>query len=276
MSLKIACFGDVCGEVGRTCLVNYLEKRRNAFDFIIANGENSAHGFGITQRLCDQLFSAGIDVITLGNHTFDQKSDMQMFDRNKNLIRPLNYPNGTPGHGFTIRETSSGKKITVVNLIGRIFMEQNDDPFAVVNNFLKYNRLVLDTDAIIVDFHAETSSEKKALGYYLDGRVSALYGTHTHVPTADAQILPNGTGFLTDCGMCGDYNSVIGMDIKTSILRFTDKTNAHARLIPASDIKSASVCGVVFEIGSNGKCHNIQTIKVGGNQLKELHDCSSR
>ncbi len=276
MSLKIACFGDICGEIGRICLTNYLEKNRNFYDFVVANGENSAHGFGITQKICDQLFSAGVDVITLGNHTFDQKSDMQMFDRNKNLVRPLNYPKGTPGHGFTICELPNGVRVTVINLIGRVFMEQNDDPFAVIDNFLKTTRLSIETNAIVIDVHAETSSEKKALGYYLDGRVSALYGTHTHVPTADAQILPRGTGFLTDCGMCGDYNSVIGMEATIPVLRFTEKVNAHARLTPASNINSATVCGVVFKIEDDGRCSNVQTIRVGGDYLKELHNYSER
>lgn len=276
MSLKVACFGDICGEIGRKCLVNFLEQRRSAFDFVIANGENSAHGFGITQRICDQLFASGVDVITLGNHTFDQKADVQMFDRNKNLVRPLNYPEGTPGHGFTICELHNGTRVTVVNLIGRVFMEQNDDPFAVIKNFISTNRLGIETDAIVVDFHAETSSEKKALAFYLDGKISALYGTHTHVPTADAQILPNGTGFLTDCGMCGDYNSVIGMESKMPVLRFTEKVYAHARLTPASNIKSATVCGVVFNIDSNGKCSDIQSIRFGGDFLKELHDYSDK
>lgn len=267
--MKIACFGDICGEIGRKVLCQYLSEHKTMFDFVIANGENSAHGFGITQRICDQLFRVGVNVITLGNHTFDLHNDLQMFDRNNNLIRPLNYPKNTPGHGYVICELQNGKKIMVINLIGRVFMESNDDPFSVIDEFLKINKLNLTVDVIIVDFHAETSAEKKSMGYFLDGRVSCLYGTHTHVPTADAQILPNGTGFLTDCGMCGDYNSVIGMDATAPILRFTEKINAHARMTPATDLESASACGVVFTVGNDGKCLDICTIRFGGNFLRE-------
>ena len=276
MSIRVACFGDICGEAGRKSLVDYLEKHRGVFDFVIANGENSAHGFGITQRICDQLFSAGVNVITLGNHTFDLRNDLQMFNRNKNLVRPLNYPKGTPGHGFVTCQIPTGKKITVINLIGRVFMELNDDPFSVVNEFLNVNRLGTTTDVIVIDFHAETSSEKIALGYYLDGRVSGVYGTHTHMPTADARILPNGTGFLTDCGMCGDYNSVIGMEKSAPVLRLTDKINAHARMTPATNMNTSSVCGVAFDIDNGGKCIDIQTIRMGGNFLREQKDYIKR
>ncbi len=276
MNIKVICFGDICGESGRKCLVNYLGKHQGVFDFVVANGENSAHGFGITQKICDQLFNAGVNVITLGNHTFDLHNDLQMFDRNKNLIRPINYPKGTPGHGFVTCQLPNGKKITVVNVLGRVFMEANDDPFAIMNNFVTLNKIGVSTNAIIVDFHAETSSEKKALGFYLDGKISALYGTHTHVPTADAQILPNGTGFLTDCGMCGDYNSVIGMESSVPVLRLTEKISAHARMTPATNIKSATVCGVVFEIDDCGKCIDVQTVRYGGDFLIERKDYIKR
>ena len=267
-TMKVACFGDVCGEVGRNVLIEYLNTNKHLFDFIIVNGENSAHGFGITQKIYDQFMEAGVDVVTLGNHSFDQKSDLQLFDRNPNLVRPLNYPKGTTGHGYTI-VNRNGLNIMVINLIGRLFMEYNDDPFYTINEFLNINKMGLKVDAIFIDFHAEASSEKLSMAHYLDGRISGLFGTHTHVPTADAQILDNGTGFISDCGMCGDYNSIIGMDIKSPILRFTSKINAYAKFTPATNKDSACVCGVVFEINRNGRCINISTIRYGGTYLKE-------
>ncbi len=267
-NLRIACFGDVCGEVGRNILIEYLRINKYLFDFIIVNGENSAHGFGITQKIYDQFINEGVDVVTLGNHSFDQKNDLQMFDRNPNLVRPLNYPNGTIGHGYTI-VNKNGLNIMVINLIGRLFMEYNDDPFYIINEFLNINKLGLKANAIFIDFHAEASSEKIAMAHYLDGRISGMFGTHTHVPTADAQILDNGTGFISDCGMCGDYNSVIGMEANSPILRFTSKINSHIKLTPATNRNSACVCGVVFEINRNGKCININTIRSGGIFLRE-------
>ncbi len=272
-TIKVACFGDVCGEVGRNTLIEYLKINKHLFDFIIANGENSAHGFGITQKIYNQFISAGVDVVTLGNHSFDQKNDLQVFDSNPNLIRPLNYPKGTIGHGYTI-VNRNGLNIMVINLIGRLFMEYNDDPFYVINEFLNINKLGIKADAIFIDFHAEASSEKIAMAHYLDGRISGMFGTHTHVPTADAQILTHSTGFISDCGMCGDYNSVIGMEEKAPILRFTSKLNAHIKLTPANNINSACVCGVVFEVARNGQCINIQTIRSGGQYLKEPREFS--
>ena len=267
-TLKVACFGDVCGEVGRNVLIEYLRINKHLFDLIIVNGENSAHGFGITQKIYDKFISEGIDVVTLGNHSFDQKNDLQMFDRNPNLVRPLNYPKGTIGHGYTI-VNRNGLNIMVINLIGRLFMEYNDDPFYTINEFLSINKLGLNADAIFIDFHAEASSEKIAMAHYLDGRISGLFGTHTHVPTADAQILSNGTGYISDCGMCGDYDSVIGMEANSPILRFTSKINAHAKLIPSSQKNSACACGVVFEINRNGQCINIKPIRWGGTFLMD-------
>lgn len=272
--IKIACFGDICGEAGRKGLVSYLSSRRSLFDIVIANGENAAHGFGITQKICDQLFTAGVDVITLGNHTFDQKNDLQMFDRNQKLVRPLNYPPGTPGHGFAVVEVPKyGINVIVVNLIGRLFMELNDDPFQIMHQFLQSHRLGIEANAIVVDFHAEASSEKIALAHFLDGQVSAIFGTHTHVPTADAQILPNGTGFISDCGMCGDYLSVIGMEASAPVQRFTDKVHAHSRLNPATSTETSCVCGVLFDIGATGKCAAVKSIRVGGRYLLEQQDC---
>lgn len=272
--MRLAFFGDIVGKSGREGVIDYIKnnKVQKGFDFIIVNGENAAHGFGITQNICDQLFYVGVDVITLGNHTFDQKDDLQLFDREKRLIRPLNYPKGTPGKGFVIVEMPfSKRKIMVVNLIGRLFLEANDDPFFVMNEFLNDYKLGVNVDAIFVDFHAEATAEKVALARYLDGRISGFVGTHTHAPTADLQILPKGTGYLSDCGMCGDYDSCIGMKDDSPILRFTSKIHAYAKMTPA--LKEATVCGVVMDLDdSTGLCSNIQTIRVGG-FLKEQKDC---
>lgn len=272
--MRLAFFGDVVGKSGREAVINYIKnnKSQKGFDFIIVNGENAAHGFGITQNICDQLFYVGVDVITLGNHTFDQKDDLQLFDREKRLIRPMNYPKGTPGRGFVIIEMPfSKRKIMVVNLIGRLFLEANDDPFFVMNEFLNDYKLGVNIDAIFVDFHAEATAEKVALAHYLDGKISGLVGTHTHVPTADLQILRNGTGYLSDCGMCGDYDSCIGMESEAPIMRFTSKIHAFAKMTPA--LKEATVCGVVMDLDdSTGLCSKIQTIRIGG-FLKEQKDC---
>ena len=272
--MRLAFFGDVVGKAGRQALLAYLKenKSRFGFDFIVVNGENAAHGFGITQRLCDLFFSSGIDVITMGNHTFDKKDDLQMFDRNKNLIRPLNFIKGTPGHGYTIAEMPySKRKVLVVNLIGQLFMGFNEHPFFTMDSLLSQYKLGVNVDFIFVDFHAEATAEKVALARYLDGRISALVGTHTHIPTADAQILKKGTGYLTDAGMCGDYDSCIGMNEEAPIKRFISKLDAFARMVPATN--EATACGVVMDLEDNsGMCRSIQTIRVGG-KLIDQNSC---
>jgi metallophosphoesterase (TIGR00282 family) len=272
--VRIAFFGDIVGKSGRDAVVGYVEANKIAhkIDCVIVNAENAAHGFGITQKICDQLFEAGVDAITLGNHTFDQKGDMQLFDRETRLVRPLNYPSGTPGKGYRVIDLkNSGKRILVVNLIGRLFMEYNDDPFHSIAVLLsEYELGKKSIDAIFIDFHAEATAEKSAFARHLDGRVTAVIGTHTHVPTADLQILKEGTGYLSECGMCGDYNSVIGMEDDSSIVRFTQKVHAYGRMQPAQ--KEATVCGVMIDVADNGLCKSIQTVRVGG-YLLEQKDC---
>lgn len=271
--MRILFLGDIVGKSGRNAVCEYVKTRKlsKKIDCVIANGENSAHGFGIRQNICDQLFQAGIDVITLGNHTFDQKDDLPMYDREKRLIRPLNYPKNTPGHGYFVHEISSiGRKVLVVNVMGRIFMEQNDDPIIALEELLKLYRLRNNVDAIVIDIHAEATAEKVAYARYFDGRISAVIGTHTHVPTADAQILKGGTALLTDAGMCGDYNSVIGMDDDASIRRFTQKISMFAKMSPAGG--TATVCGALLEIDNiTGFTRDIKTIRVGG-FLREQQD----
>ncbi|MDR0552479.1 MAG: YmdB family metallophosphoesterase [Holosporales bacterium] len=264
--MRILFLGDIVGKSGRTAVKKYVSesKARLKIDCVIANGENSSHGFGIRASICEQLFEAGVDVITLGNHSFDQKGDIQIFDSERRLIRPLNYPRNTPGHGFCIHSVPRlGKKILVINVIGRIFMELNDDPFQCLEDLLKIYRIGYNVDAIAVDIHAEATSEKIAFARYFDGRVSFFAGTHTHVPTADAQIFRGGTGFLADAGMCGDYDSIIGMEYGTSVCRFVDKLNMYSRMVPASG--NAAVCGAMFEIDDKtGLCIGICPIRSGG------------
>ena len=264
--MKLAFFGDVVGKAGRNALVKYLTEYRSkcGFDCVVVNGENAAHGFGITQAICDLFFSNGVDVITMGNHTFDKKDDLQLFDRNKNLVRPLNYMKGTPGHGYTIVELPFlQKKALVVNLIGKLFLDDDEHPFFAMDELLAKFKLGVNIDYIFVDFHAEATAEKVALSRYLDGRISAFVGTHTHIPTADAQILTKGTGYLTDAGMCGDYDSCIGMNDEAPIKRFISKIDSAARMIPST--KEATVCGVVFNLDDQtGLCRGVQTIRSGG------------
>lgn len=212
--------GDIVGNPGRRAIqdnLNYLRQELRV-DFVIANGENAAGGHGITKDIAKQLFAAGIDVFTMGNHVWNKKEIIDFIDKEKRLLRPANYPPGTPGAGYNIYNTSSGHAIAVINISGRVFMQELDCPFRVVNQILE--ELKGKTKIIIVDFHAEATSEKMAMGWYLDGKVSAICGTHTHVQTADERILPNGSAYITDIGMTGPRDSVIGVNIEVVIEKF--------------------------------------------------------
>ncbi|MDR2007667.1 MAG: TIGR00282 family metallophosphoesterase [Alphaproteobacteria bacterium] len=263
--MKILFCGDVVGKSGREVLAQYLPslKEELNLDIIIVNGENSAHGFGITQGIAEDMFALGVDVITLGNHSFDNPNIMDYITTQPKLIRPLNYVNAA-GQGYYILNHKN-TKILVINLLGKLFMHsklETTDPFAHINTFLEEYKLTEDIDAIIVDFHAETTSEKNAMGFFLDGKVSAVLGTHTHMPTADARILPNDTGFQTDVGMCGDYNSVIGMSIESALSTFFLQDSApKLRLTPA--LGEGMLAGTLLEIDSMGKCIFIESIKYG-------------
>ena len=235
--------GDVLGKSGRRAILDNIESLRVQLktDFIIVNGENAAHGFGITEKICKSFYEVGVDVITTGNHVWDQRELMNYIDSDPKLLRPMNYPRGTPGAGYGIFETVTGKTILVMNLMGRLFMDSLDDPFQAVDSMLNKFILSKDVDAIFIDIHAETTSEKMAMGHYCDGRASVVVGTHTHVPTADAQVLMGGTAYQTDVGMCGDYNSVIGMRKESAIARFT-KQVPTPRIEPMDG--EATLCGV--------------------------------
>jgi len=250
--MRVIFLGDIFAEPGRKIVkeaIPYLIKDYNPH-FVVANGENAAHGAGITYEIALELHSYGIDVITGGNHIYDKKVLWEKFEMLPYLIRPLNYPEGALGRGFTIIE-KSGLKLAVVNLQGRVEMQPIDSPFTVGSNIA--NELRKITPYIIVDFHAEATAEKEALGYYLDGKVSAVVGTHTHVQTADEKILRNGTAYISDVGMCGVEESVIGLDTEVAIKRFV--TGMPWNFKPAEGVASAHY--VVIDIDSSGKATQI-------------------
>lgn len=266
--MKILMLGDVVGKAGRDALEAELPRLKEVLepDFTVVNGENAAHGFGLTRKIVDTFFEIGADAVTTGNHVWDQREIITWIDEEERVIRPINYPEGTPGRGARTFQLADGRRVMVTQPMGRLFMDPLDDPFAAMDTALRNQRLGKagggNLDAIIVDMHAETTSEKMAMGHYLDGRVSVVVGTHTHIPTGDAQVLPGGTAYQTDLGMCGDYNSVIGMKKEAAIDRFTKKMPA-GRLEPAEG--DATVCGVLVETSDGtGLATSIEPVRVGG------------
>jgi metallophosphoesterase (TIGR00282 family) len=256
--------GDVVGRAGReavTANVPSLRKRLK-LDFVAINGENAAHGFGITDKLCREFYAAGVDCITTGNHAWDQREIIGYIDSDPRLLRPANYPRGTPGRGVSAFTTPTGRKIVVINVMTRLFMDALDDPFAAVESALAVHKLRGSAHAILVDVHGEATSEKMAMGHYCDGRASLVVGSHSHVPTADAQILPGGTAYQTDAGMCGDYDSVIGMRKDVAVARFVRKMPGE-RLTPADG--EGTMCAVFAEIDdATGLARRVAPIRIGG------------
>ena len=220
--MRILFIGDIVGRSGRTILLNHMPKliAEWRLDLVVVNGENAAGGFGITESIYNDFIDAGADAITLGNHAWDQREALVFIERAPRLIRPINFPPGTPGRGAAMIDTKNGAKALVINAMGRIFMEPLDDPFTAIDRELAACPLKSGADAIIVDMHCEATSEKQSMGYLCDGRASLVIGTHTHAPTADHRILPAGTAFMSDVGMTGDYQSVIGMDKDEPLGRF--------------------------------------------------------
>lgn len=256
--------GDVVGRAGRDAIAEHLPtiKSHLAPDFIALNAENAAGGFGITAKICDQLLGLGIDVLTSGNHVWDQSETKGFIDEQPRLLRPLNYPNGTPGRGAATYSAANGKKVLVVQVMGRVFMDALDDPFAALDAELKKVRLGATADFILVDIHAEATSEKTAAGVFADGRASLVAGTHSHVPTADTRILPGGTAYQTDLGMCGDYDSIIGMEKGEPLRRFTRKIPG-GRFSPAQG--PATVCGIFVETDdTTGLAQRVEPVRIGG------------
>ena len=262
--MRILFLGDVVGQAGCKAIKQNLQNiiKNENIDFTIVNGENAAaEGVGITQNIIDEFLSCGVDVITSGNHIWDQKETYESIKNQNRLIRPLNMDKNLPGNGFITLKSRTGLKIGVLNLMGNVFMKKCDDLFLTLKKFLENNSLKKDYDCLVVDVHGEITSEKMAIGHFLDGKASLVVGTHTHVPTNDARILSNGTGYMTDAGMCGDYDSVIGMDKNNSIKRFLKEDSK--KHFPSKG--EASISGVIIDINKEtGLASKIKSFITGG------------
>ncbi len=265
--MRLLFVGDVVGRAGRKVVREHVPalRERLKLDFVIANGENAAGGFGITREICDEFFDAGVDVITTGNHVWDRKEIFTFIDNEERLLRPCNFPSGAPGRGVGLYGLPGDRKVAVIQVMGRVFMDPLDDPFARVDEELAPLPLGREADAVVIDVHGEATSEKNAMGHYVDGRASMAVGTHSHVPTADARVLPGGTAYQTDLGMCGDYDSVIGMEKEEPINRFVTKVPG-GRFTPASG--RATLCGVYVETDdSSGLATFVAPVRKGGHLM---------
>ena len=257
--MRILFVGDVVGKPGRRAvatLVPKLREERN-IDLVIANGENSAHGAGLTASTVDALLTSGVDVITSGDHVWDQKEIYEVIEREPRLLRPLNFPPSAPGKGSTVVQLDGVPAVGVMNLIGRVFMPNTDDPFRAAQ--AEVARLRQQTNIIIVDLHAEATSEKIAMGRFLDGTVSAVIGTHTHVATADEQVLPKGTAYISDAGMCGPHDSVLGRDVAAVLQRFLTQIPQRMEVAEGDVV----LCGVIVDVDENtGRARSIERIRI--------------
>ncbi len=262
--MRFLFLGDMVGRSGRTAVWKRLPGLILDYrlDFIVVNGENAAGGFGITEEIYLETINAGADVVTTGNHVWDQREALEFATRHERFIRPANYPAGTPGKGSGLFVAKNGARVLVANIMGRVFMHPElDDPFTCGAAILEACPLGEQADAVIFDFHAEATSEKMCFGHYVDGRASLVVGTHTHQPTADHQILTNGTGYMTDSGMCGDYDSSLGMDKEEPLNRFLSKV-PKGRFEAAQG--EATLCGVGLEISDRtGLCERIAPLRLG-------------
>jgi len=262
--MRILFLGDVVGISGCSKLMNNLlnEIKLKKIDFVIVNGENAApQGVGLTKEICNDFFNCGVNVITTGNHVWDQKEIMEFIDKEERLLRPKNLFEPAPGKGFNIYNTKENVKIGVLNLMGNVFMKKCEDVFEISEKFMKQYKLKHDYDLLVVDFHGEITSEKNAIGHFFDGKASLVVGTHTHIPTNDARILKSGTGYQTDAGMCGDYDSVIGMNSENSLNRFLKKNSS--KHFPS--IGEATLCGVIVDCNiETGLANSIESYIFGG------------
>ena len=262
--MKILFLGDVVGISGCSKLLSNLKNEIDSkkIDFVIVNGENAAsQGVGLTKEICNDFFNCGVDVITTGNHVWDQKEIMDYIDKEKRLLRPKNLFEPAPGSGFNIYSTKENIKIGVLNLMGNVFMKKCEDVFEISEKFLKNYKLKENYDLLIVDFHGEITSEKNAIGHFFDGKASLVVGTHTHIPTNDARILNNGTAYQTDAGMCGDYDSVIGMNKDNSLNRFMKKDSV--KHFPAKG--DATLSGVIVDCDiKTGLAKKVKSYIFGG------------
>ena len=262
--MKILFLGDIVGDAGCSKIMNNLlnQIKINKIDFVIVNGENAATaGVGLTEEICEDFFKCGVNVITTGNHVWDQKEIMKFIEKEKRLLRPKNLFEPAPGKGFEIYSTANDIKIGVLNLMGNVFMKKCEDVFVTSKNFIDKYKLKENYDLLIVDFHGEITSEKNAIGHFFDGKATLVVGTHTHIPTNDARILKNGTAYQTDAGMCGDYDSVIGMDKNNSLNRFMKKDSV--KHFPAQG--EATLSGVIVDCNiETGLADKIDSFIYGG------------
>ncbi|HTP83235.1 MAG TPA: TIGR00282 family metallophosphoesterase [Alphaproteobacteria bacterium] len=269
--MKVLFCGDIVGRSGREAVVANIPalRKRYDLDFVFANGENAAGGFGITAALARELYDCGVDCITTGNHVWDQREIIAQIGGDPKLLRPVNFPRGTPGRGIGTYNTRGGRPVVVINVMTRLFMDPLDDPFAAVEAALQQYRLGPGGQAaILIDVHGEATSEKQALGHVADGRASLVVGSHSHVPTADARIMPGGTGYQTDAGMCGDYDSVIGMKKEPATQRFVRKMPGE-RLTPAEG--AGTLCAVYAELDdTTGLARKVAPVRIGGALLPSL------
>ena len=262
--MRVLFVGDVVGRSGRTIVLEELPKLRERYktDFVILNGENAAGGFGITETICQQFIDAGVDVITTGNHVWDQREALVFIERQDRLLRPMNYPPGTPGRGSGLFKAHNGADVLVMNPMGLVFMPDLDCPFRAVEKELDVCALGQGADAIVIDFHAEATSEKQAMGHFADGRASLVVGTHTHVPTADDQVLAGGTAYISDVGMTGNYDSILGMDKGEPLKRFVTRI-PEGRFEAA--MGEATLCGVAVETDDKtGLARAMSPVRIGG------------
>ncbi|GAB5388400.1 MAG: TIGR00282 family metallophosphoesterase [Alphaproteobacteria bacterium] len=268
--MKIIFIGDLVGRAGRDAVTKHLPPliERTQADFVIANGENAAHGFGITKRLCDDMYDAGVDCITLGNHAWDQRELLLTIDSEPRLVRPTNFTGANlPGRGHTVLTDKQGRKVLVINAMARLFTEDCEDPFGAVSAILDRYPLGSAVQATVLDFHGEATSEKQAMGWHCDGRASMVVGTHTHTPTSDLKILPEGTSYLTDAGMTGDYLSVLGMERGPCISRFTTRLPTD-RFSPANG--DGTLCGLMIETDdATGKTLRAAPLRIGPHLIPE-------
>jgi 2',3'-cyclic-nucleotide 2'-phosphodiesterase len=257
--------GDVMGRPGREAIKRYVPKLRRDFalDLVVANAENAAGGSGLTEKLCGEFYDCGVDVLTTGNHVWDQRELIGYIDRDPRVLRPANFPPlTTPGSGWRLHRLADGRNALVVNLMGRLFMDALDDPFARLDGILAEHRLGCELAAILVDMHAEASSEKMAMGHFADGRVSAVLGSHSHIPTADAQIFPGGTAYQTDAGMCGDYDSVIGLQKAPAVRRFVTKMPGERPQVAEGE---PTLCGILLVTDDHsGLARRVEPVRLGG------------
>ncbi|PLW75226.1 TIGR00282 family metallophosphoesterase [Cohaesibacter celericrescens] len=268
--MRLLFIGDIVGRAGRAIVQSKLPGlvERYNLDFVIINGENAAAGFGITEAIVQDLLDAGGDVITTGNHAWDQRDALVYCERQPAFLRPVNYPSGVPGKGANMYSARNGANVLVMNAMGRVYMDALDCPFAAVDKELDACPMGEFVDAIVLDFHAEATSEKQAMGHFLDGRVSLVVGTHTHVPTSDYRLLPGGTAYMSDAGMTGDYDSVLGMDKEEPVQRFLRKVHG-GRFTPA--LGEPTLCGVAVDTDDRtGLAVDVEPLRIGGHLSRHI------